>query len=65
MVANHYSIELQWEHVRTQDQDRPQDKRFFDESGAPRPGSLIYLHGREKRIDSVWRSIYTYVNYNC
>ncbi|CAF1662101.1 unnamed protein product [Rotaria magnacalcarata] len=57
--ANHHSIELQWEDVHIQDQDRPEDKRLFDESGAARPGSLIYLHGREKRIGSLWQSIYT------
>ncbi|CAF1096859.1 unnamed protein product [Rotaria sordida] len=57
--ANHHSIELQWENVLIQDQKLPEHKRLFDESGAARPGSLIYLHGREKRVSSLWGSIYT------
>ncbi|CAF1401602.1 unnamed protein product [Adineta steineri] len=57
--SNHYSIELQWENVRIQDNNRPEHRRLFDESGAPRPGSLIYLHRREKKSGSIWESIYS------
>jgi hypothetical protein len=58
--ANHYSIELQWENIRIQDQNRPENKRLFDEFGSARSGSLIYLHRREKRIGSLWENVYTY-----
>ncbi len=61
--ANHYSIELQWENIRIQDQNRPEHKRLFDEFGSARPGSLIYLHRREKRVVSLWENVYTYVKY--
>ncbi|CAF4649751.1 unnamed protein product [Rotaria sp. Silwood1] len=57
--ANHHSIELQWEDVLIQDQKRSEHRRLFDESGAARPGSLIYLHGREKKVSSLWESKYT------
>ena len=59
--ANHYSIELQWENIRVQDQNRSENRRLFDELGSARPGSLIYLHRREKRAGSLWENAYTYV----
>lgn len=59
--ATHHSIELQWENIRVQDQHRPEQRRLYDESGAPRAGTLIYLHQREKRSGSFWESAYTYV----
>ncbi len=59
--ANHHSIELEWENVQIQDQTRPKRRRLFDESGLAHSGSLIYLHQREKKIGSIWESIYTYV----
>lgn len=61
--ANHYSITLEWEHIRVKDQNRPEHKRLFDESGAAHSGTLIYLHKREKRASSIWEGVYTYVNY--
>ncbi len=61
VTANHYSIELEWEHVRIQDEKRPRHRRLFDESGAAHSGSLIYLHQREKKLASIWENIYTYV----
>jgi hypothetical protein len=61
VTSNHHSIELEWEHVRTQDQTRPRHRRIFDESGAAHSGSLIYLHQREKRLGSIWENIYTYI----
>ncbi|CAF3163981.1 unnamed protein product [Rotaria sp. Silwood2] len=57
--ANHHSIELQWENVLIQDKKRSEESRLFDESDSARPGSLIYLHGREKKTSSFWGSIYT------
>ncbi|CAF2503250.1 unnamed protein product [Rotaria sp. Silwood2] len=57
--ANHYSIELEWEHVQVQDQTRSRNRRIFDETGAAHSGSLIYLHQREKKIGSIWENIYT------
>lgn len=57
--ANHYSIELQWEHIRVQDQNRSENRRLFDDFGSARPGSLIYVHRREKRAASLWENIYT------
>ena len=60
--SNHHSIEIEWEHVRIQDQARARHRRMFDETGSAHSGSLIYLHQREKRIGSIWESIYTYVN---
>jgi hypothetical protein len=62
--ANHHSIELQWEHVRVQDKDRPEHRRLFDHSGLAHPGSLIYLHRREKKSGSIWESVYAYVRYS-
>lgn len=62
--ANHYSIELEWENIRVQDQNRPGNKRLFDEYGSARPGSLIYLHRREKRAGALWENVYTYVQTN-
>lgn len=62
VTSNHHSIELEWEHVRSQDQTRPRHRRIFDEAGLAHSGSLIYLHQREKRIGSIWESIYTYVD---
>ena len=62
--ANHHSIELQWENIRTQDENRSESRRLFDEYGSARPGSLIYLHRREKRIASLWENVYTYVNHD-
>lgn len=59
--ANHYSIEVQWEHIRLQDQKRPEHRRLFDEAGATTPGSLIYLHRRDKKSGSIWESVYWYV----
>ncbi len=59
--ANHHSIELEWENIRIQDQTRSENRRLFDEFGSARPGSLIYLHRREKRIGSLWENTYTYV----
>ncbi len=59
--SNHHSIELEWEHVRLQDQTRPRHRRLFDETGSANSGSLIYLHQREKRIGSIWENIYAYV----
>ncbi len=60
--ANHFSIELEWEHVKIQDQTRSRHRRIFDEDGLAISGSLIYLQQREKRVGSIWESIYTYVN---
>ena len=60
--SNHHSIELEWEHVRTQDQTRARHRRMFDETGSAHSGSLIYLHQREKKVASTWESIYTYVH---
>ncbi|CAF1266093.1 unnamed protein product [Rotaria magnacalcarata] len=57
--SNHYSIELEWEHVRIQDQARARNRRLFDETGAAYSGSLIYLHQREKKVGSIWENIYT------
>jgi hypothetical protein len=57
--SNHHSIEVEWEHVRIQDETRPRHRRIFDETGLAQPGSLIYLHQREKRTGSIWESIYT------
>jgi hypothetical protein len=62
VTANHYSIELEWEHVRIQDQNRSRHRRIFDETGLAISGSLIYLQQREKRVGSIWENIYTYVN---
>jgi hypothetical protein len=64
VASNHHSIELEWEHVRTQDQTRSRHRRIFDESGSAHSGSLIYLQQREKRSGSIWESIYTYVYEN-
>ena len=61
--SNHHSIEIEWEHVRIQDQTRSRHRRIFDENGLAHSGSLIYLHQREKRIGSIWESIYTYVEF--
>ncbi|CAF1205849.1 unnamed protein product [Rotaria sordida] len=57
--ANHYSIELEWEHIRIQDEARSRSRRLFDETGLAHSGSLIYLHQREKKIGSIWENIYT------
>lgn len=57
--STHHSIELEWEHVLSQDQTRARHRRMFDESSSAHSGSLIYLHQREKRIGSIWESIYT------
>lgn len=59
--ATHHFIELQWEHIRTHDDKRSDNRRLFDEYGAARSGTLIYLHRREKRNDSLWENVYTYV----
>ena len=59
--ATHHSIELEWEHVKSQDQQRARHRRLFDESGLAHSGSLIYLHQREKRSSAIWESLYTYV----
>ena len=57
LEATHHSIEMQWENVRVQDKTRPQDKRIFDELGLAHPGTLIYLHRREKKSGSLWESV--------
>ncbi|UJR07722.1 hypothetical protein I4U23_012007 [Adineta vaga] len=57
--ATHHSIEIEWENVRIQDNTRPEYRRLFDESGAARSGSLIYLHRREKKSGALWESIYS------
>lgn len=62
--ANHHSIELQWDNVRVQDHNRSEHRRLFDELGVAHPGSLIYLHRRDKKSGSVWESIYAYVRHN-
>ncbi len=59
--SNHHSIELEWEHVLTQDRTRPSNKRLFDETDSARSGSLIYLQQRDKKAASIWENIYTYV----
>lgn len=63
VTANHYSIELEWEHVQIQDQARSRNRRLFDETGVAHSGSLIYLHQREKKVGSIWENMYTYVIY--
>lgn len=60
--VTHHSIELEWEHVKSQDQSRARHRRLFDENGLAHSGSLIYLHQREKKGGGIWESIYTYVN---
>ncbi|UJR38421.1 hypothetical protein I4U23_031089 [Adineta vaga] len=57
--TTHHSIELEWEHIATQDKTRPERRRLFDENGLAHSGSLIYLHQRDKKTSSVWESIYT------
>ncbi len=61
VTANHFSIELEWEHVKIQDKNRSKYRKIFDESGLAISGSLIYLQQREKKIGSIWENIYTYV----
>jgi hypothetical protein len=60
--TTHHSIKLEWDNIRLQDAQRPEQQRLFDESGATRPGSLIYLHRRETRSGSLWENVYTYVH---
>ena len=59
--STHHSLEVEWEHVLSQDQTRARHRRMFDEFGSAHSGSLIYLQQREKRLGSIWVSIYTYV----
>ena len=57
--ATHHSLELEWEHVRIQDETRPRSRRLFDETGLAHSGSLIYLQQRERKVSSIWENIYT------
>ncbi|CAF1524892.1 unnamed protein product, partial [Adineta ricciae] len=55
----HHSIELEWEHIATQDKNRAERRRLFDENGLATSGSLIYLHQRDKKSSATWESVYT------
>lgn len=57
--SNHFSIELEWEDLRVQDENRTENRKLFDSSGLAKSGTLIYLFRREKRSGAIWECLYT------